>query len=392
MKGKSLALLVLALGCGLVASLGITQVLAKRGDSAPVDTLPLYVAKVEIPSGSLIPEESLKLEQWPKDRVPAGAVSRAEDLDGRRARQRIYAGEPIIDPKLLARGQVPTDGMVPKGLRVVPVPVGPEAIHSGLVLPGSRCDVQVFVKGCPNQGNCATFCKTILQDIKVFAVNDVTSTESKDPKSPDTTSIPGGKTVSLLVTPAQAQIVTLASQLGSIRLILRSGDDNDQPKTGVMTAQDLLGAGGGSDRTAEDPNAANEKRFQEWAEKIKQMLRENAKTAPTETRANDEQRFTMRIRTGADVNDVLLINNSSVQGLPGDEGSWTATGMGAMTHTKANPDARGPKPDDSGASASPVAQTPPRPAANLPIPTSPGSPRSPDGPWTSPVMPQSPGG
>ena len=307
-------------------------------------------------------------------------------------RQKIYAGEPIIDPKLLARGQVPTDGLVPKGLRVVPVPVGPEAIHSGLVLPGSRCDVQVFVKGCPNQGNCGTFCKTILQDIKVFAVNDVTSTESRDPKAPDTISIPGGKTVSLLVTPAQAQIVTVASQLGSIRLILRSADDNEQPKTGVMTAQDLLGAFGGSDRAAEDPNAANEKRFQEWAEKIKEMLRENAKTKPAETPASEEQRFTMRVRTGADVNDVLLINNSNVQGLPGDEGSWTATGLGAIVRNKSNPDTRGPKPDEAGPAAPPAAQAPPKAAANVPIPTSPGSPRSPDGPWTSPVMPQSPGG
>src|SRR5271157_5136995 len=122
MKGKSLALLVLALGCGLVASLGITQVLAKRGDpAAPSDTAPVFVAKVDMASGSLIPAENLKTEQWPKDRVPAGAVTRQEDLDGRRARQKIYAGEPIIEPKLMARGQVPTDGLVPKGLRAVPV-------------------------------------------------------------------------------------------------------------------------------------------------------------------------------------------------------------------------------------------------------------------------------
>ena len=90
MKGKSLALLVLALGCGLVASLGITQVLAKRGDpSAASDTTPVYVAKADIATGSLVTRENVKVEQWPKDRVPAGAVIRQEDLDGRRARQKI---------------------------------------------------------------------------------------------------------------------------------------------------------------------------------------------------------------------------------------------------------------------------------------------------------------
>ncbi len=352
MKGKSLALLVLSLGCGIVAALGITQVLAKRGDSlAPSETMPLYVAKADIATGSFITQESVKLEQWPKDRVPAGAVIRQEDIDGRRARQKIYAGEPIIEPKLLAHGHSPIDGLVPKGLRVVPVPVSAEAIHSGLVLPGSRCDVQVFIRADPSIGVGETLCKTILQDIRVFAVNDVTSTESQDPKAPDTKSMPLGKTVSLLVTPAQAQIVTLASQLGSIRLILRSGEDSEQPKTTVMTAHEMLGTSGGGNQGKENSTDANEKRFLEWAEMIQKTLRENAKTDPIKTRASDEQRFTMRVRSGAEVNDVLLVNNSGVRGMPGDEGAWTATGMSLSLRTKPNDPTQGSKPAEAGPSS-----------------------------------------
>ncbi len=214
MRGKSLALLIVSLGCGLVASLGITQVLAKRGDSTPTDTTPVYVATADIGIGSVASEENVKVEQWPKDKVPAGALVRMEDLDGRRARQKIYAGEPIIEPKLLTRGQVPTDSTVPKGLRVIAIPVSYEAIQGGLVLPGARCDLQVVIKQDPGNGVAETFCKTILQDIRVFAVNDVTSTDTLDPKNPDVKSLPLGRTVSLLVTPNQAQTVTLASQNG----------------------------------------------------------------------------------------------------------------------------------------------------------------------------------
>ena len=83
MRGKSLALLIVSLGCGLVASLGITQVLAKRGDSTPTDTTPVYVATADIGIGSVASEENVKVEQWPKDKVPAGALVRMEDLDGR---------------------------------------------------------------------------------------------------------------------------------------------------------------------------------------------------------------------------------------------------------------------------------------------------------------------
>ena len=338
-------MLILALGCGLVASLGITQVL-KRGDP---DTVPVFVAKDDIAGGSLLNNDNTKMEQWPKDRVPAGAITRQEDLDGRRTRQKIFAGEPLIDPKLLVRGQGPIE--VPKGLRVVAVSVGPEAIQGGLVLPGSRCDVQFFMRADSSVGE--SLCKTILQDIRVFAVDDVTSMESQDPKAPEKHSIPGGKTVSLLVSPSQAQTVTLASQLGMIRLILRNNEDNEQPRTVVMTAHELLGVNSGSDRAMEDPIAAEKERFRKWAAQMRKMMQETKVAAEKKQEVSAPQRFVMRVRTGAEVSDVLLINNAAVQGL--DDGTWTATGMGPSPHAPANGDSHGPKPAAAAQPAKPPA-------------------------------------
>ena len=346
MKGKSVALLVLALGCGLVASLGITRSAGQRGDSASADTAPVYVAKTDIAGGIPITQELVKLEQWPKDRLPTGALGRQEELDGRRTRHKIYAGEPIIEPKLLARGQVPTDGMVPKGFRVVPVPVSLEAIHSGLVLPGTRCDLQVLIRADASMGVSETICKTILQNIRVFAVNNVTNVESQDPKTPDTRSILG-KTVSLLVTPEQAQAVSLASQLGTIRLILRSGEDNDNAKVADMTFGQMMGFRSGGNRAKEDPLKEQEKRFQTWMAMIRKTLEQKAKAAPA-AEGPDPQRFVMRVRLGTDVNDVLLSANSGVRGMPGDEGAWTATGMGSGPRAKASSAAPASKPAEAG--------------------------------------------
>ncbi len=359
MKGKSVALLVLALGCGLVASIGITQVLSKRGDEpASADTVAVFVARSDIATGSRVTAENTKLVQMAKDNVPTGAVVRKEDLDDRRTRQKIFAGEPILDPKLFARGEVATEGLIPKGLRVVPIQVGLEAIHSGLVLPGSRCDVQVFIRANPGLGFNDTVCKTILQDIRVFAVNDVVSTENPDPRAPETRSIPAGKTVSLLVTPAQAQVVTLAGQLGTILLIMRSGEDRDQLKTREMAAHELMGSSGGADRAKEDPNEANEKRFKEWADAIRKTLRENAQVDPNKPKPLEAtERFTIRVRMGTEVNDVLLVKNSGVQSLA-DEGAWTATGLGPPLHARAQAD---PQPSRSAETA--PAATPPSAAA-----------------------------
>ena len=107
MRPKSLALLLLALGCGLVASIGITEVMAKRNaePTGPTgETEPIFVAIADIALGDTITAQVLKLEQWPKDKVPAGAISRIEDVEGRRARTKLFAGEPILEHKLLGKG------------------------------------------------------------------------------------------------------------------------------------------------------------------------------------------------------------------------------------------------------------------------------------------------
>ena len=90
-----------------------------------------------------------------------------------------------------------------------------------------------------------------------------------------------GKTVSLLVTPAQSQIVTLASQFGTFKLILRNGEDREQPKTRDMTFRDMLGGtSSGGDRAKENPGAEVEKRFLEWCDIVRKTLKETAKGRP----------------------------------------------------------------------------------------------------------------
>ena len=108
MQSKSLIMLIVALGCGVVAAMGITQVMANRsgGSTAePVETESVYVALADIELGKALTAEVLKLEEWPKDKIPAGALSKFEDVDGRRPKTKLFAGEPILDAKLLVKGE-----------------------------------------------------------------------------------------------------------------------------------------------------------------------------------------------------------------------------------------------------------------------------------------------
>ena len=285
MRGKSLALLVLALGCGLVASLGITQVLAKRGD--PSRSRRHHAGLCRQGRNSLRHAhhpENVNLEQWPKDRVPAGAVIRQEDLDGRRTRQKIYAGEPMIEPKLLARGQVPRTAWFPRGSAWLP----------------SRSDRRQSMADSCSRDRAATCRSCFARSQQRSRRNHLQDHLARHPSicrqrhhehrvaGPQDGGFafdPTGKTVSLLVTPAQAQIVSLASQLGTISLSLRSGEDSEQPKTVAMTFRELLGAAmAAAIGRVEDPEGDDEKRFREWAEMIRKSLQEKAKADPARPR------------------------------------------------------------------------------------------------------------
>ena len=106
MRSKSVLLLTLALGCGLVASIGISQVMERRNaqQSNAGETEPIFVALVDINPSDTITPQLIKLEEWPKGKIPAGAITKLEDIKGKRCRNKLYAGEPILAAKINGDG------------------------------------------------------------------------------------------------------------------------------------------------------------------------------------------------------------------------------------------------------------------------------------------------
>lgn len=226
MQSKSLILLVVALACGVVASIGITQVMAHRSAAPAVqemETQPVFVVKEDIPLGNVLSAEKLKLEQWPKGKVPEGVLGTLEDIEGRRPRTKLFAGEPVLEVKLLSKGESAGGAapQIPVGYRSVPVKVDEVSGGAAMILPGDRVDVLVYARG--GKEIRTTMTKTILQDIKVFAVDSTWTLESDESGK----SI-RGKTISLLLTPEQTERVMLACELGKLRLALRSPNDHDE--------------------------------------------------------------------------------------------------------------------------------------------------------------------
>ncbi|MGD0517443.1 MAG: Flp pilus assembly protein CpaB [Thermoguttaceae bacterium] len=372
MRAKSMALLMLALGCGLVASIGITQVMAKRNSepSGPAgDTVPIFVANKDIPLGESLSSAVLRQESWPKGKVPAGALSKIEDVEGRRIRQKLYDGEPILENKLLSKGASSqgASAVIPLGYRVVSVQVD-SVSGSGLILPGDRVDVLVYLVGNTQHDIRETSTRTVLQDIKVFAVNDVVELD-KDGKDKSIVA----KTISLLVTPAQAAKVTLACEMGKIRLVMRGPDDNAHAEDASAKPEELLGLSAFADRNKE---SADQKKTDNKSGMLDlwNQMKANA-TAKQAPQPPSTISWTMRILQPPErPNDVVMQRNNTAAAENPSLGQWriisddnTKNSGGSKTDTDQTGSGNSekiPPTSDASPAATPIASPPEPDAAN----------------------------
>src|SRR5262245_22138747 len=99
MRMKSLILIFIALGCGLVASIGISQVMNREG-GGNLHVEQILVALADIDIGTKLDAQNVKLEDWPKAKIPESAVRRLEDVKDKFANARFFKGEPLHTHKI----------------------------------------------------------------------------------------------------------------------------------------------------------------------------------------------------------------------------------------------------------------------------------------------------
>ncbi len=238
MRPKSLILIVIALGCGLVASIGISQVMEGRSanaNSPKIQTAKILVANTEINTGEVIDAQMVRLEDWPKGTVPEGAITKLEDIDGARPRQRIFTGEPILEAKLIGTGEMAEDASLRlrEGYRAVSVKVSLDQSVTGLIRPGDRVDVLAYLRKSADIPQ--TMTKTVLENARVFAVNDKLDRSIDDDGKGIKVS-----TVTLEVKPQDVERLMLANQLGKILLSVRRPDDESRRDSRGAVAESLL--------------------------------------------------------------------------------------------------------------------------------------------------------
>jgi len=244
MRMKSLILIFIALGCGLVASIGISQVMNRdSGGGGGIELEQILVALNDVDIGSKLDAQNVKLEDWPKAKVPEGAIRRLEDVKDKFANVRFFKGEPLNVNKIsdtLKNIAV----QVPPGYRAMPVKVDEDTVMKA-VSPGDRVDVMVFLRR-NGQDIPETGAFTILKNVRVFAIN--TNTERAADAKGEAMNF---RTVSLLVKPDHARELVVAAQMGKIMLTLRRPDESDELAGEEVTP--LAEILSGRAQTASDP-------------------------------------------------------------------------------------------------------------------------------------------
>jgi pilus assembly protein CpaB len=218
MLGGAVASGVLA---GYVALQSVSDSPAPLAAVTPTRTA--VVANRDLPAGTIVRGEDVKTVNWPGSVVPQGFVTEVGEVVGRGLITEVRENEPVLGWKLADREA--GGGLsitIPEGMRAVAVKVDEVVGVAGFVLPGTRVDVLATVQ--PGTDRAQTTTRIILQNVRALAADRRYQQEiDGEPRSVTV--------VTLLVTPEQAEALTLAATEGRIQLALRNTLDSGQTNT-----------------------------------------------------------------------------------------------------------------------------------------------------------------
>jgi len=236
MNRRLLTILLVAFTiAGICAFLVYRVFNARIAASKPLSTARVVSAAKDIPLGAVVQASDLSTMTI-AGAAPKGAIFDPKLAIGRGAMTEIYAGLPVLDSQLAGLGSggglAPT---IPDGMRASAVRVDEVVGVAGFVIPGMRVDVLVSGNPPGAQATDGVITKTILQNIQVLSAGtDIQRDAQGKPQQV--------QVVTLLVTPEQAEILSLASNSLKIQLVLRNPLDTKVAEVPENSMRSLFGA------------------------------------------------------------------------------------------------------------------------------------------------------
>lgn len=209
----------------------IASIPVREVEVAGVQTV---VAARAMPVGTLLTKDDVKLVTWPASAQVPGAYTSVEQVTNRGLVNAVGENEPLTETKLAPLGSggglPPT---IPEGMRAISVKVNEVIGVAGFVIPGTRVDVLVAIRQDKD-----SVARAVVNNVQVLTAGTRFDQENaqRDGK-PIPTSV-----VTLVVTPEDAEKITLAAEQGRIMLTLRNPLDTAPTNTPGARLASLLGA------------------------------------------------------------------------------------------------------------------------------------------------------
>jgi pilus assembly protein CpaB len=230
MKPVSLLILIVAITLGGLATYFGRVIIAQNTQKAPVIESRIVVATIPMSFGTELTDANLAEVPWPATVIPEGAfTSKAEILkEGRRvALTAIAKSEPVLSNKITGSGQrASLAAVLEPGMRAVTIRVDDVRGVAGFVRPGDRVDV-ILTQNVSG----SAVADVLLTNIKILAVDQVANERQENPMV--------ARAVTAEVNTEQAQKLVLAQGVGSLSLVLRQPEGQNEQANRRVTVSDL---------------------------------------------------------------------------------------------------------------------------------------------------------
>jgi pilus assembly protein CpaB len=227
--------LAVALGAAGAASFVVYRVVSSIPvREVEVKSLNAVVAAKPIPVGTIVTRDHVKLVPWPARNPVPGSFTSIDAVVNRGAIVEIAENEPLTETRLAplgAGGGLPPT--IPEGMRAISVKTNEVIGVAGFVIPGTRVDVVVTLKG---DNESEPISRAVVSNVQVLTAGTRFDHEkSKKDGKPIPTTV-----VTLLVTPHDAERISLAASEGHIMLTLRNPLDVARTETSGVRMANLL--------------------------------------------------------------------------------------------------------------------------------------------------------
>lgn len=223
MSGRTILFLILAvvIGFGVIA---VRNRMNEQPQAQEVKAAKILVATRDISQGSFIESMDLEWKEMPEDITKNTAyindsMASIDSYSGAIVRRSLRQGDPVAAAALTKTGEGGfLSAVLEPGMRAVSIAVTATSGNAGFVAPGDRVDLVVTHRARLPRGE-ITGIETVISD--TFVINRRVVAVDQMLDNPDNKAMIA-KTVTVEVTPREAEMISVAAEMGKISLVLHS--------------------------------------------------------------------------------------------------------------------------------------------------------------------------